>query len=188
MTASALSLLRWMAGVIAFPIGGLAGRAVGGPVDDLAAALLGGGATGAVVAAGQWLAAGQRLRDVRPGGWIAASGVGHGVGLAAGSALVGYGTELGQLAVMGLVAGAGLGVAQAHRLRGVDAALARRWAVAVPVAWAVGWTVTTAAGVDVERQYTIFGATGAVAAMALLGLAIATRRVGGPIDRSAVAR
>jgi hypothetical protein len=30
------------------------------------------------------------------------------------------------------------------------------------VIWALGWTVTTAIGVDVESQYTVFGSSGAL--------------------------
>ncbi len=29
--------------------------------------------------------------------------------------------------------------------------------------WALGWTITSAIGVDVERQYTVFGSSGAIA-------------------------
>jgi hypothetical protein len=47
----------------------------------------------------------------------------------------------------------------------------------VPALWALGWTVTTAAGVDVERQYAVFGALGAIAFMALSGLLLDRLRV-----------
>ena len=52
-------------------------------------------------------------------------------------------------------------------------ATARRrwlWAVAVPVLWSLGWVVTTLAGVAVDEQFTVFGATGAVTVTALLGI------------------
>jgi hypothetical protein len=39
-----------------------------------------------------------------------------------------------------------------------------------PVLWALRWTATTAIGVDVERQYVVFGAAGAITVMALSGL------------------
>ena len=48
------------------------------------------------------------------------------------------------------------------------------WAGAVSAAWALGWAVTTAAGIDVERQYAVFGASGALVASGLLG-ALAAR-------------
>jgi hypothetical protein len=43
------------------------------------------------------------------------------------------------------------------------------WAAAIPVLWALGWTLTTLAGVDVDKQYTIFGSAGAVTFSALSG-------------------
>jgi hypothetical protein len=36
--------------------------------------------------------------------------------------------------------------------------------------WALGWTLTTLAGIDVDKQYTIFGAAGAVTFAALSGV------------------
>ena len=39
----------------------------------------------------------------------------------------------------------------------------------MPVLWALGWMVTTLATVDVDQQYTVFGATGALTVSALSG-------------------
>jgi hypothetical protein len=152
---------RWVAVAPAFPLAALIGRAVGGPVDAVEAALVGGALTGAGLAAVQWWAADGALG--RAGAWIGAGGVGYGVGLAAGAALVGYDTGLGDLAIMGLVSGALLGAAQGLVLvqqgrRG----LAARWAPAMPALFALGWCASTVIGVDVENQYTVFGAAGAV--------------------------
>ena len=92
-----------------------------------------------------------------------------GIGLLAGAWAVGYGTSVGELAVMGAITGVPLGAAQAFLLRG---RLARSWvwAAAVPVLWALGWTVTAAAGVGVNSQYAVFGAFGAITFMALSGV------------------
>jgi hypothetical protein len=70
---------------------------------------------------------------------------------------------------MGALTGAALGVAQAAAL---PAQTRRRWlwAVAMPPLWALGWMVTTLAGIPVEEQVTIFGASGAVTFSALSGL------------------
>jgi hypothetical protein len=156
----------------AFPISALIGRAVGGHVDAVDAALIGGALTGAGLGAVQWWAANGALG--RAVAWIGASAVGYAVGLAAGDALVGYDTDLGDLAVMGLVSGAGLGAAQGLVLaRAGHRDLAVPWAVAMPVLFALGWCATTAIGVDVEEQYTVFGAAGAVLFMLLSGLVLA---------------
>jgi hypothetical protein len=44
------------------------------------------------------------------------------------------------------------------------------WAAAVPALWALGWTLTTLAGIDVDKQYTVFGTAGAVTFAALSGV------------------
>ena len=95
---------RWMAVWPAFPVAGYIGWKVGGRVDAVDAALVGGALTGAGLAAVEWWAAKGALG--RPAAWIGASTVGYAVGLAAGAALVGYETDLGALALMGLVSGA----------------------------------------------------------------------------------
>jgi hypothetical protein len=88
------------------------------------------------------LVARQLLGD--PRAWIAATAVAMGVGLLLGAWVVGYGTSLGELALMGAITGIPLGVAQGSLLRD-QVANAWVWAVAMPVLWALGWTVTTAA-------------------------------------------
>jgi hypothetical protein len=44
------------------------------------------------------------------------------------------------------------------------------WAAALPALWALAWTVTTLAGIAVDEQFTIFGASGAFTFSALSGL------------------
>ncbi|MGS0687883.1 hypothetical protein ACVBEQ_22445 [Nakamurella sp. GG22] len=156
----------WTLGFLAFPVAGIAGGIVAGPVNSPAAALLGGIVTGAVIGAGQWLASRRQLEWIR---WIPATAAGMGLGLLAGAVAVDFGTSLADLALMGAVTGLALGGAQAVVL---PVAARRRWiwAAALPALWALGWTVTTAAGVDVEAQYTVFGATGASTVSALSGV------------------
>lgn len=168
--ASSISPLRtwlvWTAGFLVFPVAGLAGTAVGGRVDDAAGAMLGGGVAGLVLGVGQVLVSRRRLDPFR---WILGTAIGMSVGLLIGASAVGYGTSLADLALMGAVTGVVLGLAQAvalprHvRLRWV-------WAAAMPVLWALGWTVTTLGGIGVDEQFTIFGAYGALAFSALSGL------------------
>ena len=102
------------------------------------------------------------------------SAVGYAVGLAAGAALVGYETDLGAFALMGLVSGAVLGGAQGLVLaRQGRRALALPWAAAMPVLFALGWCVTSVSGIDVDKQFTVFGAVGAVVFMLLSGFLLA---------------
>jgi hypothetical protein len=170
MTTPRTSRLRfwagWTVGFLAFPLAGLAGTAVAGRVDDPIAALLGGAVAGLVIGAGQTLASRRRL-DIRT--WVPATAVGMGVGLLLGAVVVGYGTSLGDLALMGALTGLVLGPAQALALpRGTR--MRWLWAAALPPLWALGWTTTTLGGIDVGRQWTVFGAYGAVTFSALSGL------------------
>jgi hypothetical protein len=158
--------LLWTAGFLAFPIGGALATGVAGRINDVGSALIGGMVAGAVIGTGQWLVA-RRLLD--PGTWIPATAVAMGIGLAVGAWVVGYGTSLGELALMGAITGIPLGAAQAYLLRD-RLANAWVWAAAMPVLWALGWTVTTAGGIDVDRQFAVFGAYGAITFMALSGV------------------
>ncbi len=174
MTATTRRLLTWIAAFVSFPLGGFAATAVAGRIDDPRAALIGGAVIGLALGAGQALAAGGRLDTRR---WIPATVVGSAAGLLIGAATVGYGTSLPALAAMGALTGIPVGLGQALAL---DPGRARwLWAAAQPVLWAGGWTVTTLAGIDVERQYAVFGSTGALMFMLLSGLLL---------ERVAVAR
>jgi hypothetical protein len=160
------SWLIWTAGFLAFPIAGVAGGTVAGRVDSPTAALLAGLITGAVIGAGQCLASRGRLRLVP---WVLATALGMGLGLLLGATVVRFQTSLLDVAVMGALTGVVLGVAQTVAL---PAQTRRRWwwAAATPPLWALGWVVTTLAGIPVEEQFTIFGASGAVTFSALSGL------------------
>jgi hypothetical protein len=163
---------EWVAVALAFPVAGYIGRQISGPIDTVAAGLIGGAITGAGLAAVQWWAAKGTLGRAAP--WISSGAAGYAVGLAAGAALVGYDTDLGSLALMGLVSGASLGAAQGLVLaRQGQRGLAAAWAAAMPVLFALGWISSTTIGVKVEDQFTVFGAAGALVFMLLSGLVFA---------------
>lgn len=170
-TASRSRILRawllWTAGFLAFPIAGVAGIAVAGRVDGPLAALFGGLATGAVLGLGQALVSAGRLPTMR---WIAATALGMGAGLVLGAHTVGYGTTMGELVLMGALTGAVLGSAQAFTLP--SQARARwAWAMAMPALWAAGWAISTLViGNSVDKQFTLFGSSGAITVTALLGI------------------
>jgi hypothetical protein len=159
-TTPTRSGVRWLVTFLGFPLGGLVAELVAGPVDGLLAAVLGGAITGLILGAVQAWA-------LRPCGvaampWIAASGAGLAVGLGVGATAVGYGTSGADLAVQGVICGVAIGTAQSLVLRRSIGSLAFLWAPALGALWALGWTVTTAIGVDVESQYTVFGSSGAL--------------------------
>lgn len=162
----------WVAVALAFPVAGYIGWGVSGHVDAAGAALIGGAITGAGLGLGEWLAG--RGAFGRAPEWIAASAAGYGAGLLLGAALVDYGTDLGELAAMGAVSGAVLGAAQGACLAAQGRRrLAAAWAAAMPVLFALGWSASTAIGVDVDKQFTVFGAAGAIVFMLLSGLVLA---------------
>lgn len=94
-----------------------------------------------------------------------------GIALAAGPALVGYETSLGALVAMGAVCGVAIGLAQVASF----AALRRHalsWTLATGALWAIGWAVTTGAGIKVEVQWPLFGISGAVVVAAVQSVLI----------------
>ena len=137
------------------------------PAVHSSQALVGGMVAGAVIGTGQWLVARRLLGD--PKAWIPATAFAMGIGLAVGAWVVGYGTSLSELALMGFITGIPLGAAQAYLLRD-RLANAWVWAAAMPLLWALGWTVSTFIGVSVDNQFAVFGASGAVTFMALSGV------------------
>jgi hypothetical protein len=158
--------LLWSAGFLAFPVAGVAGSAVAGPVDDPVAALLGGVVSGLVIGAGQAMVSKRRLDPRR---WAPATAIGMGTGLMLGAWAVDYGTSLADLAAMGALTGVLLGPIQALAL---PPGTVHRWlwAACMPALWALGWTVTTLGGIQVEEQFTNFGAYGALTFSVLSGL------------------
>jgi hypothetical protein len=155
---------------VGFPLGGLVALAIG-PVISSTAALLGGGAAGTVIGASQWTVL--RRLGVGPA-WVAATAAGLAGGLGVGAAAVGYGTAGLDLAIQGAVTGVGVGAAQSLVLRPVLGPVRSVvWALLAPLLWSLGWTVTWAAGVGVDAQFAVFGATGALAYSALAGACVA---------------
>jgi hypothetical protein len=158
-TARRVSWLWPVSILVSFPIGGyIADLAVDG-VDSVGAALAGGLIVGTVIGAAEWFA----LRRWISWLWIPATTVGMAAGLVAGAALVDYGIERGDLALMGAVNGLVVGVMQAlvlarHRIPG-----AVWWAVANPPAWALGWFVSSyVISRNIDERFPIFGASGAI--------------------------
>jgi hypothetical protein len=180
MSGSRISIVgRWMVSFAGYPLGGYAAFLLTGRVDGPGPALAGGLLTGVVLGAVPVWALG-RARP-RAWAWITATALGVMTGVAAGGALVDYRTDLRSLVVEGAVTGALVGVAQAVVLVRRLGPLAYAWPVFLSGTFAVGWAVTTSAGIDVDQQFTIFGSSGALVATvltAVLPLALDARRAG----------
>jgi hypothetical protein len=146
---------RWLLTALAFPPAGLVANLVAGRVDSVPSASAGGLLAGAGIGAAQWALL--RRRGVRAT-WIAATSIGLGAGLAVGAALVSYRTDITSLVVMGVVSGLAVGAAQGALLHGATRTLG--WTALTAALWALGWTITTAGGIDVDQQWVVFGAYG----------------------------
>jgi hypothetical protein len=156
---------HWTASFLGYPLGGYAAFLLTGPVDGPGSALAGGLLTGAVLGALQiWAMVSARPR---PLAWILATGLGLMAGVAAGAGLVGYQTDLASLVIQGAVTGALVGLAQAVVLGPHLGILALAWPLLLSGTLAIGWAVTTSIGIDVDQQFTIFGASGALVATLL---------------------
>ena len=162
--------LWWMLAFLGFPLGGLLALVLVGSMEGVVSGALGGALAGAVIGAAQWLVLRRYLR-VGPE-WVIATALGVAIGDALGALLTGAGTGIGALLITGLATGVAVGLLQwGLSLRG-RLPLASLWPPVVAIAWPLGWTVTWAAGVDVERGYYVFGSTGALVFAAITGLAM----------------
>ena len=162
--------LWWMLAFLGFPLGGVLALVLVGSVERVVSGALGGALAGAVIGAAQWLVLRRYLR-VGPE-WVGATALGVAIGDALGALLTGAGTGLGALLVTGLATGVTVGLLQwGFVLRG-RLLRAKLWPPVVAIAWPVGWTVTWAFGIDVERGYFVFGSSGALVFAAITGLAM----------------
>lgn len=159
--------LRWMPTFLGFPAGGFLAE-VAGRVDSPGPAIAGGAITGAILGLAQWL--GMRRTGPSPVAWITATTVGFAAGLGLGAAAAGYHTDTGALATQGLICGAVIGIAQAAVLYRMLGRFALVWPALLAGLWALGWTITASAGIDVEAQYTSFGSSGALVVTAFLSI------------------
>lgn len=101
---------------------------------------------------------------------VIATAVGFAVGLGVGAAAVGYETNLGALATQGAICGAVIGATQAAVLYRKLGRIVLGWPAALVGLWALGWTITYSAGIDVDAQYTSFGSSGALVVTALTSI------------------
>jgi hypothetical protein len=185
-----MTLKRWLPTFLAFPLGGLLAIETVGSLDDPVSAAAGGLLAGAVIGAGQWLALRTRGIGRR---WVGYTAAAMAAATALAAAATGAGTGLGELMFTGLVAGAAVGAAQSTLLaqgRLVSAA----WTAVTAASWTLGWLVTWAVvGLNADRGFYVFGASGALLATMLTGVALrrvlaASQEADGAVGPAAAAR
>ena len=161
--------LWWMLALLGFPVGGELALLVVGPVEGAVSGALGGALAGAVIGAAQWLVLRRYLR-VGPE-WILATALGVAIGDALGALLTGAGTGIGALLITGLATGVAVGLLQWGLVLRGRVLLASLWPPVVAIAWPLGWVVTSVViGINVERGFYAFGASGALVFAAITGL------------------
>jgi hypothetical protein len=162
-------LAAWLLAAAAFPPAGLIAWAVAGPADALGPALVSGAIAGSIIGLAYGLALqGRDLRAVAL--WAIATSAGLAAGLALAVSLVGIPEPGPDVLVMGLVTGGAVGLAQAF-LRGTAMA-GVAWFALIAIAWSAGWWVTASVGVDLTQGWPVFGATGAITAQVISGVAM----------------
>ena len=155
---------------LGFPVGGQLALMAVGPVEGVVSGALGGALAGAVIGAAQWLVLRRYLR-VGPE-WVGATALGVAIGDALGALLTRAATGIGALLITGLVTGVAVGLLQWWLLRG-RLLVASLWPPVVAIAWPLGWVVTSVViGINVERGFYAFGASGALVFAAVTGLAM----------------
>jgi hypothetical protein len=159
------AVARWMVTFVGFPLGGLTTDLLVGPVNSPVRALLGGLLTGGILGLAQAWGLGRNRPS--PARWVAATAVGLMVGLVAATSLLDFRTGLADLVVQGAICGAAVGILQALVLRPLLGSRVVAWPVALSAIWAGAWAITVAAGVQVDQQFSVFGASGAIVATAL---------------------
>jgi hypothetical protein len=160
----------WGAAFLGFPIGGAAAMLLVGPIESVGTALIAGAVAGGVIGAAQWLVL--RRRIPLSALWVAATAGGMAVGMALGQVLLGDSTTMQPLLLSGLVVGAAVGAAQVGLLRGI-LPTPTMWAVVVTLGWPLAWAVSAAIGLDLTRNWAVFGSSGALFFQLATGLALA---------------
>ena len=163
-------VLPWMIAVVGFPLGGSFGEVVAGPADDNPSALISGFLAGATIGLAQALALVRRAVPMLV--WVAATGVGLGIALAAVTAAIGQIETTTEAVILGAVSGVVIGVGQWLLLRRYHIANSWVWIVATGLAWAAGWLVTASVGVALAPGWPVYGLTGAITSQLITAIAL----------------
>lgn len=179
-----MTFKRWLPTFLAFPLGGLLAIETVGSLDDPVSAAAGGLLAGAVIGGAQWLA----LRSHGIGRrWAAYTAAAMAAGTALAAVVTGAGTELGDLMLTGLVAGAAVGAAQSTLLRRAPLASAA-WTSVTAASWSLGWLASwPIIGDNADRGFYVFGTSGALVVTVLIGLAL-RRMLAAPGETSSAVR
>jgi hypothetical protein len=163
--------LFWILAFLGFPIAGLLANFFGSVITPLRA-VIAGAVAGAILGFIQWLVLRSRL-PLLPIWWIVATSAGLSAGLAVSTALLGSETGGSELLWRALITGLFVGAAQCLVLQFVmPLPQSFIWIGVVGLVWALGWSVTRSAGIDLSPKWSLFGASGALTFQFVTGLAL----------------
>jgi len=163
-----MNFKRWLPTFLGFPIGGYIATATVGSLQDPVSAAAGGLVAGGFIGGAQWLALRSRGMTRR---WVGYTAAATAAGSALAATLTGAGTEITDVMVWGLATGAAVGAAQSALLAR-DARVTVAWTATTAAGWSLGWLMTSQVIVDIDRGHHVFGASGALLATLLTGLAL----------------
>lgn len=162
--------LRWIVALIAFPIGGYIGFAVGGPAATVPAASISGFVAGVFIGLAQGVAL--RLAPQTLAIWTVGTAVALSIALGAMTAIIGQIATSAEAVLVGAVSGLLIGAAHATFLVHGRVANAAIWVVGSGVAWAIGWFVTTGIGVSTATGWPVYGLSGALASQVITAVVL----------------
>jgi hypothetical protein len=162
-----MGLMRWIPTFLGFPLGGLLAIETVGSLDGPASAAAGGVLAGAVIGAAQWLA----LRPRADARWVPVTAAAMAAGAALAAIVTGAGASTADVVVAGVITGAAVGAAQATLLAAAPRVVAG-WTAVTAASWGLGWLVTSSVIVDLDRGLHSFGASGAIVATLITGVAM----------------
>jgi len=164
--------VRWLIAIVAFPLGGFLGHAIGGPASTIPAALLSGAVAGLVIGLSQGLAL--HLRSEALVLWTAVTAIGLAAGMAVVTALIGQIATTPDAVALGAASGIVLGVGQAVVLKrgGLLRSSWWVWVLVSTAAWSAGWLVTASVGVSLAPGWPVYGLSGAVVSQLITGIAV----------------
>jgi hypothetical protein len=162
-----MDIKRWLPTFLAFPLGGFLAMGVVGSLHDPLSGAAGGLLAGAVIGAAQAVAL--RTNVFR---WAGTKAAAMAAGTALAAAITGAGTDLADLMITGLAAGAAVGAAQGTLLAG-PRLVGAAWTAITAASWSLAWLVSWAViGVNADQGFFVFGSSGAIVATILTGLAL----------------
>lgn len=147
---------------ISFPIAGILSRTIAGPLDNLSSSFIGGIVVGGVLG----FALSVRIYATIDLKFILFSSLALGVGNLIASLFVNFDLDLKSLLLFGFISGLSFATAQYLATNNLY------YSLIVLFCWTIGWPIMSLIGVDIEKQYHIFGIVSALLFSTILSVSL----------------